>query len=131
MQKVRVPISGFQYGEVSDSLIMRTDTNIYGQSAQRLENMLVMAEGSVKKRYGLKHIYDYSLTFDSSYPEQSALHPFIFDDNEQYVISIEHEQVRCFQLETNGDVTLVATLTDDVDSNSLPFNKTKSFDPTP
>lgn len=123
MQKVRVPISGFQYGEVSDSLIMRTDTNIYGQSAQRLENMLVMSEGSVKKRYGLKHIYDYSLTFDSSYPEQSALHPFIFDDNEQYVISIEHEKVRCFQLETNGDVTLVATLTSDVDSNTLPFNK--------
>ena len=58
MQKVRVPISSFQYGEVSDSLLMRTDSPVYAQSAQRLENMVVMAEGSIKKRYGLKHIYD-------------------------------------------------------------------------
>ena len=48
---------------------------------------------------------------------------FVFDDNEEYVISIEHQKVRCFQLETNGDVTLVSTLTADVDSNTLPFDK--------
>ena len=66
MQKIRVPISSFQYGEVSDSLIMRTDTAVYNASAQSLQNMVVMAEGSVKKRYGLKHIYDYGLRYVSS-----------------------------------------------------------------
>lgn len=123
MQKVRVPINSFQYGEVSDSLIMRTDTPIYAQSAQRLENMVVMSEGSVKKRYGLKHIYDYSITYDANNPAQSHLFKFIFDDNEQYIISVEHQKVRCFQLETDGTITLVETITQDVDSNALPFNQ--------
>ena len=123
MQKVRVPINSFQYGEVSDSLIMRTDTPIYAQSAQRLENMVVMSEGSVKKRYGLKHIYDYSITYDANNPAQSHLFKFIFDDNERYIISVEHQKVRCFQLETDGTITLVETITQDVDSNALPFNQ--------
>lgn len=123
MQKVRVPINSFQYGEVSDSLIMRTDTPIYAQSAQRLENLVVMSEGSVKKRYGLKHIYDYSITYDANNPAQSHLFKFIFDDNEQYIISVEHQKVRCFQLETDGTITLVETITQDVDSNALPFDQ--------
>ena len=123
MQKVRVPINSFQYGEVSDSLIMRTDTPIYSQSAQRLENLVVMGEGSVKKRYGLKHIYDYSITYDANNPAQSHLFKFIFDDNEQYIISVEHQKVRCFQLETDGTITLVETITQDVDGNTLPFNQ--------
>ena len=123
MQKVRVPINSFQYGEVSDSLLMRTDTNIYGQSAQRLENLLVMSEGSVKKRHGLKHIYDYSIAYDASNKDQSRLFRFDFDDNEQYVISVEHQKIRCFQLETSGAVTLVETITADVESNTLPFDK--------
>ena len=123
MQKVRVPINSFQYGEVSDSLLMRTDSPVYAQSAQSLENLTVMSEGSVKKRYGLKHLYNYNITYNSTYPEQSHLYKFIFDDNEEYVISIEHQKVRCFQLETNGNVTLVQTLTADVDSNALPFDR--------
>ena len=123
MQKVKVPVNSFQYGEVSDSLLMRTDTSIYAQSAQRLENMVVMAEGAVKKRFGLKHIHDYSIAYNSTYPAQSHLFKFIFDDNEQYVISVEHQKVRCFQIEPDGDVTLVSTITQDVDGNSLPFDQ--------
>lgn len=123
MQKVRVPISSFQYGEISDSMLMRTDSAVYASSAQSLENMVVMSEGSVKKRPGLRHWYDYGLTYDADHPTQSHLFKFIFDDNEEYIISIEHEKVRCFRLETNGDVTLVDTITQDVDSNTLPFDK--------
>jgi len=122
MQKVRVPISSFQYGEVSDSLLMRTDSPVYAQSAQRLENMVVMAEGSVKKRFGLKHIYDYGLSGGAG-TAQSHLFRFIFDNNEEYVISVEEGKVRCFQLETDGSVTLVETITQDTDSNDLPFDE--------
>ena len=121
MQRVRVPISSFQYGEVSDSLLMRTDSPVYAQSAQRIENMVVMAEGSVKKRYGLKHIYDYGLSGVGT--AQSHLFRFIFDENEEYVISVEEGKVRCFQLETDGSVTLVKTITQDTDSNALPFDE--------
>lgn len=124
MQKVRVPINSFQFGEVSDSLKMRQDSPVYAQSASRLENLVVMAEGSVKKRLGLKHIYDYSLAYDSNNTELSHLMKFNFDDNEQYIISVEHQKIRIFQLETSGAVTLIQTITADVDSATLPFNKT-------
>ena len=121
MQKVRVPINSFQYGEISDSLIMRTDSPVYAQSAQRLENLIVMGEGAVRKRTGLKHIYDYSLTGSSS-DNQSHLFKFVFDDNEEYVISVEDAKVRCFRLLTDGTVSLVTTITSDVDGNALPFD---------
>ena len=120
MQKVRVAQNSFQFGEVSDSLIMRTDTAVYPASAQRVENMVVTAEGSLKKRFGLKHIYDYSL--NDSTKEQSHLFPFVFDQNEEYIISVENAKVRCFQLLTDGTVSLVATITQDTNANALPFD---------
>jgi hypothetical protein len=124
MQKIRVPVSSFQFGEVSDSLIMRTDTAIYNASAQRLENMVVMAEGSVKKRSGMRHKYDYGITYSSSNPEQSHLYPFVFDENEEYLISVEHQKVRCFRLVSGGDtVSLVSTITADTSSAALPFDQ--------
>jgi hypothetical protein len=121
MRKVRVPINSFQYGEVSNSLIMRTDTAIYSQSAQRVENFIITPEGALKKRPGLKHIYDYNLT--NSGKAQSHLFKFVFDDNEEYVVSLEDAKLRVFRLETDGTVSLATTLTTDVDSNPLPFDE--------
>ena len=90
MQKLRVPINSFQFGEVSGSLLMRTDSPVYAASAQSLQNMIVMSEGSVKKRDGLKHIYNYTdITFDPDHPAQSHLFAFRFSDDEQYIISVE------------------------------------------
>lgn len=129
MQKVRVAQNSFQFGEISDSLIMRTDSPVYVSSAQRVENMVVTAEGSLKKRHGLKHYYDYSIAYSSTYPEQSHLFKFEFDDNEAYIISVEHQKVRCFFLDnsgtytTAGDLHLVETITQDTSSNALPFDK--------
>ena len=251
MQKVRVAQNSFQFGEVSDSLVMRTDTAVYPASAQRVENMVVTAEGSLKKRYGLKHIYDYGLRYVASdgtgtadddgitllftndgsttnmpldgvfvsggvasfgdagrfitfyiennaapgfgppaglldvtitgtdiyglaqtevielddgssvlsytstksfktvtavsintaptnfnlkvgvtatldyinKEEQSHLFPFVFDQNEEYIISVEHLRVRCFRLLTDGTVSLVATLTQDTSAAALPFDE--------
>ena len=34
MQKARIPITNFQYGEISPSLVARTDSPIYNSSAQ-------------------------------------------------------------------------------------------------
>lgn len=124
MQKIRIPQNSFQFGEVSDSLKMRTDSPVYGASASSLENMIVMAEGSVKKRYGMKFIHDYGLTYDADHPAQSHLFDFSFSDDEQYVVSVEHEKVRCFHLdEVNNTVDLVETITADTDSATLPFDE--------
>jgi hypothetical protein len=124
MQKVRVPISSFQFGEVSDSLSSRIDTPILNSSAERVENFVVMSEGSLKKRHGLRHIYDYSLTYDASNTDKSHLTSFIFDDNEQYVVSVEHQKLRFFRLVDDDTVSLVATVTADVNAAALPFNQT-------
>lgn len=124
MQKIRIPQNSFQFGEVSDSLTMRTDSPIYGASASSLENLIVMAEGSVRKRYGLKFIHDYGITYDADHPAQSHLFDFSFSDDEQYLISVEHEKVRCFYLDKqNNTVDLVETITADTDSNTLPFDQ--------
>ena len=55
MKVARVPVTNFQFGEISPSLISRTDTDIYTNSAQRLENFFIRAEGGVVNRAGLKH----------------------------------------------------------------------------
>ena len=123
MQKVRVPISSFQFGEVSDSLSSRIDTPILNSSAERVENFVVMSEGSLKKRHGLRHIYDYNLTYDANNPDKSHLTSFVFDDNEQYVVSIEHQKARFFRLVDNDTVSLVATVTTDTNSAALPFDQ--------
>lgn len=121
MQKVRVPINSFQYGEISDSTIHRVDSQVYQASAQRLENVLVRAEGGIKKRAGLRNLYDFGITRDTSKRLQSKLVHFIFSDDERYIISIENAQVRCFRI-VNGGISLVSTLTQDTNADALPFD---------
>ena len=77
MQKVRVVQNSFQFGEVSDSLIMRTDSPVYGASAQTVQNLVVTSEGALKKRHGLKHIENRNISYQSAYPHQSHLFPFL------------------------------------------------------
>lgn len=123
MQKVRVPINSFQFGEVSPSTLMRTDSAIYNASAQKLQNMMVLAEGAVKKRPGLKHHYKYTnISLEVDGAGSSHLFEFHFSDDERYIISIEHQRARCFRLE-DGAVTLVETITQDTNSDPLPFDR--------
>jgi hypothetical protein len=124
MRKVRVPINSFQYGEVSDSLLMRTDSPVYSQSAQELRNMVVMSEGSVKKRPSLRHLAGSSTPDNGLY--QSYLMPFIFDDNEKYVIAILDEEVKCYRVTdattTSDGFELVDDIDRDVNNVTLPFD---------
>ena len=53
MRKLRVPITNLQFGEISPSLISRTDSQVYANSAQKVENFFIRAEGGVIKRAGL------------------------------------------------------------------------------
>lgn len=118
MQKIRVPQNSFQFGEVSPSLEMRTDTSIYSASAASLENMIVMSEGSVKKRYGAKFISSLGAVGSNT-----ALFNFEFSDDEQYVVSVSNAAIRVFYLDqVNNTIVDTGTITADTDSNALPFN---------
>ena len=118
MQKVLVPQNSFQYGEISPSTIMRTDSPVYASSAQSLQNMIVLSSGAVKKRTGLK----YQAT-NAQTDKTVHLSPFVFDDNEEYIIAIGDGYVLCYYLNASGGLTLVSTITQDVNSAALPFDK--------
>lgn len=123
MQKIRVAQNSFQYGEISDSTIMRTDSPVYGASAQSLKNMTVLPQGAVKKRSGLRMQGWYS---DDA--EQHRLFPFTFDDNEEYIIAIGDGFLGAWFLRpedyNNGTLTRIAKITTDVDGAALPFDST-------
>jgi len=54
---------------------------------------------------------------------QSRLIPFIFSDDEQYIVSIENAKLRVFRVvQSTGVTSLVSTLTADVDTNAIPFD---------
>ena len=83
MQKVRVPLTNFAFGEVSPSLYSRTDSPVYNQSAQRVKNFFIRSEGGVIKRSGLQNIYQYDTTINEAKVQQCRLLPFIFSDDER------------------------------------------------
>ena len=41
MARIRVPLSNFQFGEVSPSMVSRTDTKIYQNAAKKIENFFL------------------------------------------------------------------------------------------
>ena len=124
MQKVRVPLTNFGFGEVSPSLYSRVDLPIYTQSAQRIENFFLRSEGGVIKRSGLQYLYEYDTTVDTSQRQQCRLLPYIFSDDEQYIISLEHQQIRIFQIDpSTGDINYLQTITTDVDTATLKFDQ--------
>jgi len=119
MQKVRIPQNSFQYGEISDNTVMRTDSPIYASSAQSLENMIVLPEGAVKKRHGTKFID----TASSYTNKEIHLTTFVFDDNEEYLIAIGDAFIAPFRVLSDGSVVNLNDVTADTQSNPLPFNK--------
>tara|TARA_R100001460_G_scaffold60454_1_gene100503 strand:+ start:696 stop:2939 length:2244 start_codon:yes stop_codon:yes gene_type:complete len=123
MRKVRVPLTNFAFGEVSPSLYSRTDSAVYNQSAQRLKNFFIRTEGGVIKRSGLKNIHQFDTTINEAKVQQCRLLPFIFSDDERYIISLENAKVRVFQINpSTGAVSLIQTITADINSAALKFD---------
>ena len=125
MQKVRVPLTNFAFGEVSPSLYSRTDTPIYNQSAQRVKNFFLRSEGGVVKRSGLKKVYEFNTVVNDAKVQQCRLLPFVFSDDERYIISLENAKIRIFQISAiTGAVSLIQTITVDVNGDALKFSDT-------
>mgnify|MGYP003108942032 FL=1 len=121
MQKAKVSLTNFQFGEISPSLISRTDTKVYTASAQKIENFFLRAEGGLIKRAGLSKIFEFDTSIDTSKTQQHRLVPFIFSDDERYIVSLEHQKIRVFQIDTNNAVSLAATLTADSSGANIPI----------
>ena len=124
MPRVRIPYNGFSFGEISPSFRMRTDSPIYAQAAESVKNFFVRAEGGVIKRPGTQRLYNFTNTYDSSVAQQIRIEPFIFSDDEKYIVAISAGKLDIFRIATDGAVTHATSVTQDTDSNSLPFTNT-------
>ncbi len=125
MQKARIPITNFQYGEISPSLVSRTDSAIYNSSAQSVKNFFIRTEGGVAKRGGFQALHDFTgITENTAIRQQVRLIPFIFSDDEQYVIAFSHQKCEIFFIDpVTGALSLATTLTQDVDSAALQWDQ--------
>jgi len=124
MQKARIPITNFQYGEISPSLVSRTDSAIYNSSAQSIKNFFIRTEGGVAKRGGFQALHDFTaITENTAIRQQIRLIPFIFSDDEQYVIAFSNQKCEIFFINpVTGALSLATTLTQDVDGNALQWD---------
>lgn len=125
MQKARIPITNFQYGEISPSLVSRTDSAIYNSSAQSVKNFFIRTEGGVAKRGGFQALHDFTaITENTSIRQQVRLIPFIFSDDEQYIIAFSHQKCEIFFINpVTGALSLATTLTQDINAAALQWDE--------
>jgi len=76
--------TNFTSGEIDPLLRARTDIKQYQNGADKLTNVLVQPQGGVKRRPGLKHIYE----LDSGYNPQDGIRlvPFEFSNTDSYML---------------------------------------------
>lgn len=133
MARIRVPQNSFQFGEISPSLTSRTDTPVYNNSAERVRNFFIKGEGGVTKRPGTKRWANFGSTpsYDSSLRQTVRIEPFIFSDDEKYIIAFSHERIEIFQISpTTGNVSSIQSLTSQTwlqNTSSAPYLEEITF----
>ena len=116
MARVRVPLNNFQFGEVSPSLTSRTDTKVYTNAAEQVRNFFIRSEGGLKKRTGTKRLANFgsnpAFTALASLRQSVRIEPFIFSDDEKYIIAFSNTRIEIFQISpTDGTVSSIQSLT--------------------
>jgi hypothetical protein len=135
MPRVRVPLNNFQFGEVSPSLTSRTDTKVYTNAAEQVRNFFIRSEGGLKKRTGTKRIHNFgsspAFTALASLRQSVRIEPFIFSDDEKYIIAFSNTRIEIFQISpTDGSVSSIQSLTSQswlVNTTSAPYLEEITF----
>jgi len=135
MARVRVPLNNFQFGEVSPSLTSRTDTKVYTNAAEQVRNFFIRSEGGLKKRTGTKRIHNFgtspSYTDIANLRQTVRIEPFIFSDDEKYIIAFSNTRIEIFQISpTTGLVSSIQSLTSQswlVNTTSKPYLEEITF----
>ena len=135
MARVRVPLNNFQFGEVSPALTSRTDTKVYTNAAEEVRNFFIRSEGGLKKRTGTKRIHNFgsnpSFTALASLRQSVRIEPFIFSDDEKYIIAFSNTRIEIFQISpTDGSVSSIQSLTSQswlVNTTSAPYLEEITF----
>ena len=127
MAKVKIPFNSFQFGELSPSFFSRVDTQLYQAGAQKVRNFTILNEGGVKKRPGTEYIYEFGTTRDDSNEMEIRIEPFIFSDDERYILAFSNNKLEIFGVSEAGvvDTSPVDTLTNASESNVCPWTTAK------
>lgn len=128
MARIRVPLTSFDYGEVSPNLRSRTDSNVYNRAAQTLRNFFIRSEGGLEKRAGTRRWAEANsnVSYSSSATGmQFRLEPFVFSDDEQYIIAFSNQRLDIYRLLANGNVSYIQGLTQDTSGTALPWTQAK------
>ena len=124
MARIRVPLTSFDFGEVSPSLTSRTDVSVYTHAAARVRNFFIKSEGGVEKRSGTRNWYTFNNTYSSSATGlQVRIEPFIFSDDERYIVAFSAGEIDIFILDpsSNYEPTHIQNITQDVDGLGARF----------
>ena len=128
MARIRVPLTSFDFGEVSPSLTSRTDVSVYTHAAARVRNFFIKSEGGVEKRSGTRNWYTFNNTYSSSATGlQVRIEPFIFSDDERYIVAFSAGEIDIFILNpsNNYEPTHIQNITQDVDAVALPWSQSE------
>ena len=133
MARVRIPQNSFQFGEVSPSLTSRTDSPIYKNSAEKVRNFFIRGEGGVTKRPGTKRWHNFASApaYSSDLRQTVRIEPFIFSDDEQYIIAFSNTRIEIFQINpANGNIASIQAITSQtwlVNTTSAPYLEEYTF----
>ena len=114
MARIRVPLNNFQFGEVSPALTSRTDTKVYTNAAEQVRNFFIRSEGGLKKRTGTKRWANFGSnpSYDSALRMNVRIEPFIFSDDEKYIIAFSNTRIDIFQIDpANGNINTLTPIT--------------------
>jgi len=133
MARIRVPQNSFQFGEISPSLTSRTDTAVYKNAAEKVRNFFIRGEGGVSKRPGTKRWHNFASApaYSSDLRQTVRIEPFIFSDDEQYVIAFSNTRIEVFQINpSNGNISSIQAITSQtwlVNTTSAPYLEEYTF----
>jgi len=133
MARIRVPQNSFTFGEVSPSLTSRTDSPIYKNAAEKVRNFFIRGEGGVSKRPGTKRWHNFASApaFSSGLRQTVRIEPFIFSDDEQYIIAFSNTRIEIFQISpsdaTVSSIQAIASQSWLVNTSSAPYLEEFTF----
>jgi hypothetical protein len=114
MTRLTLIQTNFSSGEIDPLLRARVDLDQYKNAAERLENVLVQPQGGVRRRGGLKHLFEIP---SAAAPQNGTrMIPFEFNVDDSYMLVFVNQRMYVFRNKTlitniNGSGNDYATVT--------------------
>lgn len=93
--------NSFTHGQFSEKMLARTDIALYNKAAKQLENVIVLAQGGVKRRFGTTFIDDLAdRTAADLSLGQYKLVPFLLSEEVDYLLVFVDDEIIVYENES-------------------------------